>query len=67
MSYSAELSELYKQAASYVDKVLNGANPADLPVQQPTKFELALNLKVAKSHGITVAPSLLAVADEVIE
>jgi ABC-type uncharacterized transport system substrate-binding protein len=67
MSYSAELSGLYKQAASYLDKVLKGANPADLPVQQPTKFALALNLKTAKSLGIVVPPLLLARADEVIE
>jgi putative ABC transport system substrate-binding protein len=67
MTYSAEVSDLYKQAASYLDKVLKGANPADLPVQQPTKFELALNLKTAKSLGITVPPSIFARADEVIE
>jgi len=58
---------VYAQAASYIDRILNGANPADLPVQQPTKYSLIINLETAKTLGLTVPPSMLDLADEVIE
>jgi ABC transporter substrate binding protein len=67
MSYGIEIVELFRQAASYVDRILRGASPADLPVQAPTKYETAINLKTAKTLGLTVPENLLALADEVIE
>ena len=67
MSYFADEAEMYRNAAVLVDKVLKGSKPAELPVEQPTRFELVINLKSAKVLGINVPPNLLALADEVIE
>jgi len=67
ISYGPSVSDVFRRAADLVDKILRGASPADLPIEQPTKFELAINLNAAKTLGLTVPPALLVFADELIE
>jgi putative ABC transport system substrate-binding protein len=67
MAYGASYTDLFQRAAGYVDRILKGARPAELPVEQPTRFELTVNLKTAKSLGVTIPPSVLARADDVIQ
>jgi putative ABC transport system substrate-binding protein len=67
ISYGSNIPEMFRRAAQFVDKILRGASPSDIPVEQPTKFDLVINLKAAKALGITIPDKLIALADEVIE
>jgi putative ABC transport system substrate-binding protein len=67
ISYDVNIEDLFRRAGAYVDRILRGQNPGDLPIQQPTKFELAINLKTANALGLTIPPSIMVQAEEVIE
>jgi putative ABC transport system substrate-binding protein len=67
ISYGANIEDIWRRAATYVDKILNGAHPADLPIEQPTRFELVINSRAAKALGLTIPPSILVRADDVLE
>jgi putative tryptophan/tyrosine transport system substrate-binding protein len=67
LSYGVDQDDIWRRGASYVDRILRGAKPSELPVQFPTKFELVINMKTAKALGLTIPPNLVAIADEVIE